>query len=284
VISVNRAVAGAALSLGLPLPGVALDDRLHGEMAHALAAGEFLVHYQPVVRLATSQPVGMEALVRWRHPVHGLLHPSEFIGAGERSGAIVELGDRVLAAACTQAERWREAGHDLHVSVNVSVRQLTDELPGRVAAMMAATGMPAGRLWLELTETALVSDLDQARAVLSAIDALGARISIDDFGTGWASLTYLREFPVGMLKIDGSFVRGLGARSSDEAIVRSVISLGRELGLKVTAEGIETPAQRDHLLRLGCRYGQGHLFSEAVPAEDIRLEVATGPTGRLRQP
>jgi PAS domain S-box-containing protein len=163
VISVNRPVVGLSPALPGAVTSAGGEGELHDDLVRAMAAGELLVHYQPVVDLATSRPVGMEALVRWSHPVRGVLSPQEFIGAGERSGAIVELGDLVLADACRQSQRWRQAGHDLHVAVNLSVRQLTDELPARVAALMAATDMPAGMLWLELTETALVSDLDQAK-------------------------------------------------------------------------------------------------------------------------
>ena len=139
---------------------------------------------------------------------------------------------------------------------------------------MAVTSMPAGKLWLEVTETALVNDIVQARAVLREIDELGARISIDDFGTGWASLTYLREFPVGLLKIDGTFVQGLGESANDAAIVRSIIFLGRELELAVVAEGIETVEQRDQLHHLGCELGQGYLFGRPQPPEELDLSVA----------
>ncbi len=218
--------------------------------------------------------MGIEALARWQHPTRGLLLPCAFIAAAERSGMILELGELVLNTACQQAQLWRREGHDLHLSVNVSARQLSDEhLAEQIAGVMAATSMPAGRLWLEVTETALVMDIVAAQTALREIDDLGARISIDDFGTGWASLTYLREFPIRQLKIDDTFVRGLGTISSDAAIVRSIVSLGCELELEVIAEGVETDEQRSHLLRLGCRLGQGYLFGRPLPPEALDLDL-----------
>lgn len=252
---------------GQPVPERADDD-----LRRAMRDGEFIVHYQPVIDLAESTVVGVEALVRWQHPTRGLLLPAAFLAAAERSGAIIELGELVLRAACLQAQRWRDAGHDLQMSVNLSARQLTDtRLPERIANVMAATAMPAGRLWLEVTETDLVQDVVQAGAVLRVIDGLGARISIDDFGTGWASLTYLHQFPIKQLKIDGSFVQGMGDTWSAPAIVRSIISLGRDLGLDVVAEGIETEEQRFRLLRLGCCFGQGTFLGSPRSAEALDL-------------
>ncbi|HVF74658.1 MAG TPA: EAL domain-containing protein [Acidimicrobiales bacterium] len=241
-----------------------------GELRRAMRDGEFTVHYQPVVELAESVVVGVEALVRWQHPTRGLLLPSAFIAGAERSGAIIELGEYVLQAACHQAEAWRDAGYDLQVSVNLSARQLTDtRLPERIATVMAATGMPADRLWLEVTETDLVQDVVLAGSVLRAIDDLGARISIDDFGTGWASLTYLHQFPVRQIKIDGSFVQGMGETWSAPVIVRSIISLGRDLGVGVVAEGVETDEQRRRLVHLGCRFGQGTFLGAPCSVETL---------------
>lgn len=246
------------------------------EFRRAMRDGEFTVHYQPVVDLAESTVVGVEALVRWQHPTRGLLLPGAFLAAAERSGAIVEIGEYVLQAACRQAQLWRTAGHDLQVSVNLSARQLTDtRLPQRIAEVMTATSMPPGKLWLEVTETDLVQDVVQARAVLREIDGLGASISIDDFGTGWASLTYVHEFPVRQIKIDGSFVQGMGNTWTAPAIVRSIVSLGRDLGLGVVAEGIETEEQRSRLLQLGCRLGQGHLLGRPRPADALDLGHGT---------
>ncbi len=250
-------------------------DDIDNETLRGMRRDEFTVHYQPVVDIEDSSRKGAEALVRWQHPTRGLLLPGAFIASAERSGVIVGLGEMVLQAACRQAQAWRNAGQDLNLSVNLSARQLTDDhLPERIAAVMAATSMPADRLWLEVTETALVKDIAQARTVLRAIDDLGARISIDDFGTGWASLTYLHEFPIRQLKIDGSFVVDLDRCPRSRTIVQSIISLGRDLGIEVIAEGIETDEQRSELIQLGCRLGQGFLFGRPLPPEAFDRPLA----------
>jgi EAL domain-containing protein (putative c-di-GMP-specific phosphodiesterase class I) len=199
-----------------------------------------------------------------------LLLPDQFIEAAERSGLICELGEVVLKKACVQAQSWRAAGLELYLSVNVSAQQLAGgRLPARLVQIMTLTDMRPADLWIEITETALVEDLEEARAGLRQIDELGVHISIDDFGTGWASLTYLREFPVRALKIDLVFVHGLGTSSCDLAIVKSIISLGSELGLDVVAEGIETLDQRALLYQLGCEKGQGYLFGGPAPAQEL---------------
>ena len=258
-------------------PGVLPEGPGHDDddLRQAIRDGEFSVHYQPIVDLRESTVVGFEALVRRRHPTRGLQLPRAFMAAAERSGAIIELGEYVLQAACHQARLWRRAGHDLQVSVNLSARQLTDSLlPDRIARVMTATGMPHGRLWLEVTETDLVQDVVKAGSVLREIDNMGARISIDDFGTGWASLTYLHQFPVRQIKIDGSFVQGMGTTWAAPAIVRSIVSLGRDLGLDVVAEGVETEEQRSRLLKLGCRLGQGNLLGFPQRADALDLDLA----------
>jgi PAS domain S-box-containing protein len=271
VISVNRPVSG-----GSSRPVQPAGTRLHDELDSGLTNDEFVVHYQPIVRLDDGSPIGVEALVRWNHPTRGLLLPAEFIEAAERSGHIGDLGEIVLDKACTQARLWRDAGLNLFLSANVSARQLADRsLPARLADIMARTGTRPNDLWIEITETALVEDLDQARQGLRQIDELGVHLSIDDFGTGWASLTYLREFPVHALKIDRIFVDGLGSRSRDLAIVKSIIGLGRELGLDVVAEGIETLGQRALLYQLGCEKGQGYLFGAPAPADEVFRMPAT---------
>jgi diguanylate cyclase len=214
--------------------------------------------------------VGVEALVRWQHPERGLLFPAAFIDTAEQTGAIVELGAFVLRESLQQCAAWRQAGHDLYVSVNLSGSQLADT---SLTSLIAASPLPEGQVWLEVTETSLVGDVARAGEILTSLTQLGAKISIDDFGTGWASMTYLREFPVHALKIDRSFVSGLGASEIDTAIATSVLSLGRELGLKVFAEGIETDTQHQRLRDLGCEYGQGYLFGRPVPPEQLALEA-----------
>jgi EAL domain-containing protein (putative c-di-GMP-specific phosphodiesterase class I) len=235
-----------------------------------------VVHYQPIVELAAGTAIGVEALVRWNHPTRGLLYPADFVDAAERLGMIGDLGEVVLESACNQLVSWRRQGRDLSLAVNVSALQLIDhQFTRRLEAIITRTGIEARHLWLEITETALVEDVAQATVALRAIDALGVRIAIDDFGTGWASLTYLREFPVHALKIDRTFVDGLGCRLRDQAIVRSIIQMGLELGLDVIAEGIETSEQQAALVALGCTTGQGYLFARPAPAET--LFDGTGP-------
>lgn len=252
------------------------------DLRRGLAAGELVVYYQPQVDLRSGAVVGVEALARWHHPIQGLLEPSAFIGCAEESGAIVELGDHVLDAACRQAEQWRRAGTPLEVSVNLSTRQLADAtIVDRVRSAMERTAMPPGGLWLEVTETALVEDLDHAADTLLQLEALGARIAIDDFGTGWASMTYLHAFPVHALKIDSMFTRGLTRSANDVAIVRSLLSLGAELGLTTVAEGVETADELDMLRKLGCNLAQGYLLGRPVPAASI---VARRRTGGASQP
>jgi len=248
------------------------DRQLEDAIRTGIARQEFVVHYQPVVRLETAAVTGFEALVRWQHPERGLLAPGAFMRVAERSGAIDELGAVVLETALRQAATWRAGGHDLSVSVNLSARQLTGtDLPHRIASVMEETATSSGALWLEVTETSLVEDLDHAIGVLRLLADLGARVAIDDFGTGWASLTYLREFPVHALKIDRVFVAGLGTGSRDDTIVGSMVSLGRELDVAVVAEGVEREDQRRRLRELGCVLGQGYLFGRPQPASMLAL-------------
>lgn len=237
------------------------------QIRRGIANGEFIVHYQPLVQLTDFVVIGVEALARWQHPERGLLGPDEFIDAAERSGQIIDLGQHVLQVACAQVQEWREAGHDLQLAVNLSCAQLLDgHMTERLADTLAATGFPARELWLEITETTLVQDLERATLSLHQIRDLGVSISIDDFGTGWASLTYLRQFPVNSLKIDRLFTTGLCRGTRDAAIARSIISLADELGIHVVAEGIETPQQVAMLSEMGCMYGQGFLFGHPEPA------------------
>lgn len=236
------------------------------EIQLALANDQFEVHYQPVVAMTDGAVVSMEALVRWNHPTRGILAPDTFIAAAERSGAIVELGGIVFEKACAQTIEWQRAGHDIDIAVNVSGRQLSDPgLVDRITATLASTGLEAEHLWLEVTETSLVEEVDRAGEVLYRLADLGVGISIDDFGTGWASLTYLRSFPVHGLKIDRSFVAGVGHNVNDTAIVRSILALGADLDIFVIAEGIETVAQHKALQKMGSTIGQGYLYGHPAP-------------------
>jgi EAL domain-containing protein (putative c-di-GMP-specific phosphodiesterase class I) len=269
---VNRPVAEGDPDPKDALPDAALAD----DIERGLDAGEFEVFYQPVVHLSTADVVGYEALVRWRHPVSGLLPPSAFIDMAEQSGSIARLGDHVLRTACEQARDWRASGADVYVAVNISARQLAEpDLGARVRDAMERIALPSGVLWLEVTETALVEDIAAATAALVELRSFGARIAIDDFGTGWASLTYLQHFPIDALKIDRVFVSGLGERASDTAIVRSIVALANELDNGVVAEGIETDEQQREIKAIGVALAQGFLFGRPVPAADVAPVIST---------
>jgi EAL domain-containing protein (putative c-di-GMP-specific phosphodiesterase class I) len=248
--------------------------RTSNELHRALERHELVLHYQPVVDLHTATLVGMEALVRWQHPTRGLLAPGDFIPLAEDCGLIVPLGAWVLNEACRQVAEWsslRAAAEQddirLNISVNVSALQLADPgFPGQVAAALGASGINPDRLWLEITESTLMRDADDAVMVLQSLRELGLHFEIDDFGTGYSSLSYLKRFPVETLKIDRSFVEELDQRSENAAIVRAIIGLGDSLGLSIIAEGVERPGQAAKLQSLGCHLGQGFLYGEPLPA------------------
>ena len=248
---------------------------LERELERAIDTGELRVWLQPEIELPGGELIGFEALVRWEHPQRGLLGPSAFIPHAERSGLIDKLGGWVLEEACRFAKRWRESHDGLGaqapvVSVNLSARQLTDPLlADRVAAALDASGVSPDELCLELTESALMDDADLSLSALRSLKRLGVRLAIDDFGTGYSSLAYLRRFPIDAVKIDRSFVSGLGSRGEDSAIVTAVLGLTRALGLTAIAEGVEETVQRDELVRLGCAAAQGFLFAPPRPADEV---------------
>jgi diguanylate cyclase (GGDEF)-like protein/PAS domain S-box-containing protein len=247
--------------------------RTSNELHRALERKELELHYQPFVDLHTETLLGVEALVRWRHPTRGLLLPQEFIPLAEDGGLILPLGMWVMKEACRQAAVWHarraEAGEDnarLNVSVNVSAVQLADPLfPDQVALAIEESGIDPDRLWLEITESTLMRDADEAVVVLQAFRDLGLHIEIDDFGTGYSSLTYLQRFPVECLKIDRSFVADLDQRPDNAAIVRAIIGLGDSLGLPIIAEGVERRGEVTRLRSLGCHLAQGFLFGRPRP-------------------
>ncbi len=240
-----------------------LDDLRRG-----LALQQFEVHYQPQTNLASRELIGFEALVRWRHPEHGLVPPDRFIPLAEEMGLIVPIGEWVLRTACREAMSWPG---QLAVAVNVSAKQLADRdrLPRVVQAALAATGLPARRLEVEITESALVRHEKEALHVLHALRAMGVRVSMDDFGTGYSSLSQLRSFPFDKLKIDRSFVRDLSGSDEALAVVRAIAALGASLGMTTTAEGVETAEQEAMIRADGCTDMQGFLVSRPVPAGDI---------------
>jgi diguanylate cyclase (GGDEF)-like protein len=245
---------------------------LEGALRQALARGEFELHYQPRVDLERCELVGMEALLRWRHPQRGMVMPGDFIGAAEENGLIVQIGEWVISSACAQARAWQDAGLPaLPVAVNVSGRQMnkSPELLDHVSAALARAGLPGTRLEIELTESVVMQYPAQMIDVLHRLSRVGVRIAIDDFGTGYSSLSYLKRFPVDVLKIDRSFVRDLAIDEDDAAIARSIVSMGHALGLRVVAEGVEDEAQLNLLRQMGCDEAQGFLFSRPVPAHEM---------------
>jgi diguanylate cyclase (GGDEF)-like protein len=264
---------------------IAVERRMQtqSDLRRAIDDDQLVVHYQPIVAARTGEVLGFEALVRWEHPVRGLLGPAEFIDVAEECGMIVPLGAAVLAKACAQIARWRSdaPGCDLHVAVNVSAAQFAHpSFVPTVASVLAETGLDPDALWLEITETSIMADAEAADDTLRSIRALGVHLSIDDFGTGYSSLTYLRRFPVEALKVDRSFVDGLGRDKEDEAIVAMILSLARTLDLHVIAEGVETAAQLDQLDRLGCELVQGYYFARPIPAAEAWSIVRAATTQR----
>ncbi len=241
---------------------------LENSLRQALEREEFVVHYQPQINAETSQLVGTEALVRWRHPELGLISPVEFIPLAEETGLIVPIGEWVLRTACAQNKAWQEAGFvALQVSVNFSPRQFQQPgLVGQVRRALGETGLEPHYLEMELTEGSVMKDAELTITTLRQLKAMGVRVSIDDFGTGYSSLNYLKSFPIDSLKIDISFVRHSTTDPRDAAIVRAIITLAHSLKLKVMAEGVETEEQLSFLRSLGCDGIQGYLFSKPLPA------------------
>ena len=262
-------------------------DRLNlvAELRVGIARGELEVHYQPQCDCDTGVLVGLEALVRWRHPERGLLYPDAFIPAAETTTVINALTAAVLDDALGQLAGWRAVGIDVTVAVNVSARQMTDlDLPATVAASLARHAIPPSRLTLEVTESSMMADPGRTAAVLGALANVGVGLSIDDFGTGYSSMRYLTRLGAHELKIDRSFVMGMSANPDDAVIVRSIIELGHSLGMRVVAEGVETAAVWSALTDLDCDLGQGYLLSRPMPAAEVRLwsdDIAASAVGRI---
>ena len=248
------------------------------ELQRAVRGGEIEVWYQPIVSLQDDRVVGAEALARWRHPSRGLLGPEEFMATAESTGLVVSLGDRVLQAACCHLAEWtRGRGEfgDLFVSVNVAPQQLArPAMAASVREALCGAALEPSSLQLEMTETALMDGARGVAAALDEIHRLGVRIAADDFGTGYSCLSYLRRFPIGVLKLDRTFVAGVGSDPTDTAIVRSTIDLAAALKLKTVAEGVETESQAHALRDLGCEAAQGYLWGRPVPAEEFQALLA----------
>ncbi len=255
------------------------------EVRAAIEAGDIWVAYQPIVELGSSRLHKVEALARWTHPTRGPISPCEFIPRSEQTGVIDELGEWILERACRDVVALRDHGIEVDLNVNFSVVQLWQ--PGiarRTAEILSRTGLPADRLWAELTESVFVDDT--ALDPLIQLHDLGVHLVIDDFGTGFSNFQYISRLPISGLKIDRSFVAGVGVNASDTAIVRSMLALGRELGLEVVGEGIETASQRTQLQNFSCRLGQGWLFAPALrPAELVaRFSTAAGGSDHPARP
>jgi EAL domain-containing protein (putative c-di-GMP-specific phosphodiesterase class I) len=240
---------------------------LLAQLRQAVARDELVLHYQPLIELATGAVAGMEALVRWEHPDEGLLPPSDFLPLAESSGFIHELTSHVLGLACRQARQWQQQGYDLVVSVNLSARCLIDStLPSTVREVLQASELPARLLKFEVTESAIIADPFRAEDIVRQLHALGVLLSIDDFGTGYTSFGYLRDLPVQELKIDRSFVGRMLDAPRDAAIVRTGIELAERLGLRSMAEGVEDARTSAALEELGCVGAQGYHFGKPMSA------------------
>jgi EAL domain-containing protein (putative c-di-GMP-specific phosphodiesterase class I) len=243
------------------------------DLMAALERREFVLYYQPEIELSTRRILGMEALIRWRHPIRGLIAPAYFIPAAEETGMILPIGDWVLADVCSQIQQWNREYPDLgsvRVCVNLSADQFAREgLTDHVEALLTRTGISSRQLGLEMTESSLISDMDTALKVLTSLRRLGLSLMIDDFGTGYSSLNHLHSFPFDVLKIDRSFVSRITEGDQPLQIVKTIVDLARVLGMDVVAEGVQTKAQHRLLREMGCRYGQGFLYAKPMTAEAI---------------
>ena len=253
---------------------------LETELRRGLQRGELRVHYQPIVTMKNARPTGFEALVRWQHPHRGLLAPQDFIEIAEETGMIVSIGWWVLDEACRQMADWHARfplAASLTISVNVSCKQFFQkDLVEQVERILHDSGLNPQRLKLEITESAIMSDMDSAAAMLNRLRSIGVKVGIDDFGTGHSSLGYLQHFAIDTLKIDRSFISQMENGSKEVEIIQAVVTLAHNLGFDVVAEGIETIQQRDSLNSLGCEFGQGFYFCRAVDGSDVEALLSSG--------
>ncbi|MGE5705001.1 MAG: putative bifunctional diguanylate cyclase/phosphodiesterase [Clostridia bacterium] len=251
--------------------------QLGSNLSKALERGELIVSYQPQLSLATNRFIGMEALIRWRHPEQGLISPASFIPIAEETGLIVPIGEWILRTACHQTKEWQEKGYgELRVAVNLSARQFQQEdLVEMVTKVLQETSLEAKYLELEITESIAMNDVNRVIDTLHRLKKLGVRLAIDDFGTGYSSLSYLTRFPITNLKIDRSFINNVATVEEDAAIAKTIISLGKALNLQVTAEGVETKEQLDFLRKLECNKIQGYYISKPLFADEFENLIAT---------
>jgi EAL domain-containing protein (putative c-di-GMP-specific phosphodiesterase class I) len=256
----------------------AVEDRLTLELDLRAASerGEFFLMYQPIFDLESGTVLGVEALLRWNHPTRGVVQPDMFIPLLEETKQIVEVGRWVLTEACRQAAEWRLPERDMYVSVNVSARQLDDQnLVEDLRSALTAAGLEPSALVIEITETAIMRDAEMTARQLEIVKALGISIAIDDFGTGYSSLAYLRQFPVDILKIDRSFIAPISDSAESKALLHTLVQLGKQLGLKTLAEGIEPHEQFCHLQDEECDSGQGFMFARPLDAADVDNFLST---------
>jgi diguanylate cyclase (GGDEF)-like protein/PAS domain S-box-containing protein len=259
--------------------------RIESELREALAKGELQLYYQPKVSLRSGRIVGAEALLRWRHPVRGLVSPGVFIPVAEETGLIQALGNWVIEEACRQVGQWRDAGLAMPpVAVNLSARQFDRGLPQRLAEVLARHRVHPEQLMLEMTESLLVRGADSVVAIMNELVAMGLALALDDFGTGYSSLAYLKKFPISTLKIDRAFVVGLPHGENDCAIARAIVTMAQQLRQEIVAEGVETMEQMAFLRELGCDQLQGYLFSQPVPAADFERMLRDGRRLALAPP
>jgi diguanylate cyclase (GGDEF)-like protein/PAS domain S-box-containing protein len=262
-----------------------VSERLYLEtgLRHALERNEFLLHYQPRIEVASGRIVGVEALIRWQHPEKGIVSPATFIPLAEETGLIVPIGEWVLRNACSQNKAWQDAGFQkIQVSVNISVRQFTNNnLVSTVRDILKETGLSAACLELEITESSVMLNPDQAINTLKELKALGLSISIDDFGTGYSSLSHLKNLPVDILKVDQSFVKGIHENKSDKTLVSTIINMGHSLGLSVVAEGVETAEQLSFLGERNCQEVQGFYLSKPLSSESLQALLGNWDQGEF---
>jgi EAL domain-containing protein (putative c-di-GMP-specific phosphodiesterase class I) len=246
---------------------------LKADLQRAVENEEFVLHYQPVIRLETGDIEGFEALVRWNHPTRGLVMPLDFIPLAEETGLVVQIGTWVLREACRQGDalqRMVPEGAALHIAVNLSARQLQrPEIVREIAQVLLETGLPPECLVLEITESVMMQDMALSNERLTQLKHLGVLLAVDDFGTGYSSLNYIRRFPVDILKVDKSFVDGVSEGGEESALTAAIIELAGILNLRPVAEGIERADQLDKLLELRCELGQGYYFSRPLPIEGV---------------
>ncbi|WP_018865151.1 EAL domain-containing protein [Thioalkalivibrio sp. ARh3] len=276
-MAASRGVGGDTWHVYEPGMGAQTEQRLflENDLRSAIANDELLLYFQPQLEMESERLVGVEALVRWRHPQRGMVSPAEFVPLAEETGMIQAIDRWVLDAACAQLARWDQEGRDVPtVAVNLSARELHDEtLVATIAGILEHHGLAPERLELELTETMMMEQPERALAVLHRLETLGVTLAMDDFGAGYSNLAHLRRLPLRRLKIDQSLVRDIGHSRNNESIIRAIIALADALGLDLIAEGVEEPGQRAFLLNEGCRFGQGYLLGRPAPADNALEDI-----------